>query len=305
MNGKRKSESRRGFTLVELLVVIAIIAGLLAILIPATRAAREQARRAVCLSNLRQLTTAWVAYADEHDGKLVAGSAFSEHRATTGGKHVSRNGWMGMAFHYQETRAAVMENPDKGALWPYIRDIDVYRCPGGLPGHMATYQIASAANAAEVEGTYTSVLLNGDLATIGKRVGKTVLYLDRLTDIYSPGPAGRAVFIDAGQTGSAFAVHYLYPRWYSTSPPPIHHAKGVTLSMADGHAEYWKWRGDETVDMPRRRLSLPHLCIEALEPEEEGGDPDYEPRTEAGQYDLQRLQRVTWGRLGYSLEEPP
>ena len=56
----------RAFTLVELLVVIGIIAALTAILLPALSAARETARRAVCLSNLRQLTAAWLMYAQEH-----------------------------------------------------------------------------------------------------------------------------------------------------------------------------------------------------------------------------------------------
>jgi prepilin-type N-terminal cleavage/methylation domain-containing protein len=65
----------KGFTLIELLVVIAIIALLLALLIPVLHSAREMGQRAVCLSNLRQLTLAWLAYADEYDSKLVSGRA--------------------------------------------------------------------------------------------------------------------------------------------------------------------------------------------------------------------------------------
>ena len=55
---------RRAFTLVELLVVIGIIALLIALLLPALGRARESARATVCLSNLRQVHTALVFYAN-------------------------------------------------------------------------------------------------------------------------------------------------------------------------------------------------------------------------------------------------
>jgi prepilin-type N-terminal cleavage/methylation domain-containing protein/prepilin-type processing-associated H-X9-DG protein len=292
------------FTLIELLVVIAVIAVLLALLVPALRAAREQARRAVCLSNLRQLTMAWFAYANQHDGMMVPGTAFGMHLGFRGNKRIQMTGWMGTAFLFPVDRSELVANPDKGSLWPYIQDVDIYRCASGRPGHFATYEIVSGANGSMVEGTWTHT--PQDATPVGKRVGRTTLRLARLTDIVSPGPAQRAVFIDSGQTNADFFVNYLYPEWLSSAGPPVHHDQGATLSMADGHAEYWKWKGSETVNIPRGLFPTPsaHAMSERLV-DRDGKSASYKPETEDGLDDLQRLQRATWGRLGYDAEESP
>ena len=61
---------RKGFTLIELLVVVAIIAILAAMLLPALSRARERARQAVCIANLKQMGLACLLYANDNNEYL-------------------------------------------------------------------------------------------------------------------------------------------------------------------------------------------------------------------------------------------
>jgi prepilin-type N-terminal cleavage/methylation domain-containing protein/prepilin-type processing-associated H-X9-DG protein len=275
---------RRAFTLIELLVVIAIIAILMAILMPALNRVKEQGKRAACLGNMKQLTLTWIMYADENDDKLVNGEADEGNDGLcimpTESRHRGELWWTGddCAGGYMQGEQLPQQIQIKairaGALYPYCRDEDLYRCPTGIRGEMRTYTITDAMNGLYRDGTH-----NGD---VGVRVGRTVLWVKKRTEIVAPGPSYRLVFLDEGRvTPDSYACHYQQATWWD--PPFVRHGDGSNVSFADGHADYWKWKGIKTLETGKMANPL-HQMV---------------PETPDEFEDLERMQRAVWGRLGY------
>lgn len=120
---------KKGFTLIELLVVIAIIAILAAILFPVFAQAREKARQTQCLSNFKQLGTAFQMYASDWDDYLPSSYAAMyphfnsimparQHGTTNAYSFVAQ--MAGYAGHYLMT---------VNQLYPYVKNYGLFFCP--------------------------------------------------------------------------------------------------------------------------------------------------------------------------------
>lgn len=117
LNKKNEMKTRRvAFTLVELLVVIAIIGILIALLLPAVQAAREAARRAQCISNLKNMTLGMV-----------------NHEATFG--KLPGSGWSG-AWTGDPDRGSGKSQPGNWlfSILPFIEEEQVFNLGAGVTG---------------------------------------------------------------------------------------------------------------------------------------------------------------------------
>jgi len=113
---------RAGFTLIELLVVIAIIAILAAILFPVFARAREKARTASCLSNVKQLALGFQMYAQDYDETFCG--AISSVTAP----------WAGYVGSWAYTLDSVTWDMSKGAIYPYVKNVQLFICPSDSAG---------------------------------------------------------------------------------------------------------------------------------------------------------------------------
>ncbi|HEX8914983.1 MAG TPA: prepilin-type N-terminal cleavage/methylation domain-containing protein [Humisphaera sp.] len=249
----RRPQARRprGFTLVELIVVIAIIAVLISILLPAVGRGLEMARRVRCMSNIRQLGQAMLAYASNHRGTLAYSNWESGGVASTTTPPYPNApvGWL------YRVPPGLSTSPDPGlvetgALWKYLRTRDVYRCPG--------HPIEEAGGFGQARSDrLTSYLVNGGINlypppgpiayyfTVAKFKADDVLF-------WEANERGGAGWND----GASYPGESLNPNDPYASGLTVRHGKAASIVCMDGRAElmsHEEYR-NLSVDPQRNRL---------------------------------------------------
>ena len=238
---------RRAFTLIELLVVIAIIAVLMAVLMPSLNIAREQARSITCRGNVRTLLIAWLIYKDENDARLVGG--FPERVNESPGSPWVQIPPGGVNASVEEKKEYIK----RGTLWPYVKDIDIYRCPSdkrkNSPYHKfayRTYSIAGGMNGVRNEPPWD------------RDREWEIIPCVRYTEIRQP--ATKYVFLaecdPRGYNEGSWVMKPKTRQW--VDPFGIwHRDNSSTLGWADGHVEMHRFYSRGLIEWNLKALHDP------------------------------------------------
>lgn len=253
----RVGSRSRAFTLIELLVVISIIAILAAILFPVFARARENARRASCMSNLKQIGLGFMQYTQDYDEKFPlalwqTGGTFGSNVSSdisnfkgpssrdlsmpSGIFRVSRGSGAGYLYTWMDF------------IFPYVKSTQLFICPSFSVKHSGNQEGSPSygynVHINRVKTPDGNGGLGGNsspplaVAAIG-RASEIVLSLD-FPVLYSL-TAGPETYCNTDTSSNGF-MNPANSRYDLVWP----HMEGGVVTFADGHAKWYK-RGSSSI----------------------------------------------------------
>jgi prepilin-type N-terminal cleavage/methylation domain-containing protein/prepilin-type processing-associated H-X9-DG protein len=237
-----RNARKKAFTLIELLVVIAIIAILASLLLPALARAKQEAQKANCLSDLKQLQVCYHMYVGDYNDMLPPNATTSDGMSSTS------NSWVTGDAQITTTITDITN----GMLFPYNKSVAIYRCPSD------NKLIAPGAH--DPPGPPVPIVRDCSISGVlgGANIEEYPPIL-KYSDIINPGPAQAIVFVDENENSvdnGSFLIDSFGHSWPNL--PGSRHEKGCTFSFADGHVDYWKWRGTAVLTFVDYGQSVPN-----------------------------------------------
>ncbi len=248
---KTRKAGLRGFTLIELLVVIAIIAILAAMLLPALSRAKQQAQGAKCISNLKQLSLAWIMYAGDNRSYFPPNGDETSQPASLTDPKGQPGGPLAQWCPGRQDEASELSPGSAtgnnigwqwiklGLIYPYVNNPAVYLCPAdhstiSLLGQSFPHVRSMSMN------TWLSPVVPYDNDTAVRSYYKEV-------DLGQLSPVNTWVFLDENPTSindGSFICEQDVPEWIDC--PASYHNGAAGISFGDGHAQIKSWH-DQTV----------------------------------------------------------
>jgi len=205
--------SRKAFTLIELLVVIAIIAILAAILFPVFARARENARRASCQSNLKQIGLGILMYAQDYDEKLPRSNT-----PTVSGS-VYPNGTIGSNFLWYHQ------------IYPYVKSTQLFICPSTNSTWTGGYSMSSGF----MPYGYNTNLSSGPSLAALPQVAITPAVADSTYYLMNADTYCTSGTISGNYTPECTAANSKVNE--NNDPPDPRHLDSFNMVFADGHVK--------------------------------------------------------------------
>ena len=266
MNNSKSNKNSTAFTRTEVLVILAVLGMFALLTLPALANGRQKSKTLTCLSNLKQLSLAWVLFANDHNDTLSGNfhGGLAQNPSANDPRSPWAVGWLDWTTSQHNTNTIYLTDSRYSKLASYFeREKAVYKCPEdnylsttqrqwGWTGRVRSYACDLAVGPGNApEGPFDSLYYD---------------QVQKLSGFLKPGPRDSFVFIeehpDSINDPGLFPPHPA--AWVDL--PASFHGGACNLTFADGHVEMRQWQSTNTV-VPVRVSTFSTIAVPSTDPD--------------------------------------